>query len=256
MRYYRHNEESYSYVNGFPVGLKEEGKYYMYNHVRIELQYHEDRDEFEGFRVVGFEVYPASIKQKLQETPEGTVSTCEEDSRGAPLLEIDDLTTSLIYTYDVTWTASDVRWASRWDTHLKMGEGQIHWFSIVNSLLIVFFLSGMVAMILLRTLHRDIAKYNDLATDDAEESGWKLVHGDVFRKPPHSKFLAVCVGTGIQLLACSCITLSFSAIGFLSPVHRGSILQGMLLLFTFAGILAGYFSARFYKTWKGEDWRR
>merc|ERR1719240_523166 len=29
----------------------------------------------------------------------------------------------------------------------------------------------------------------------------------------------------------------------------------MLLLFTFAGIVAGYFSARFYKTWKGEDWK-
>jgi len=140
---------------------------------------------------------------------------------------------------------------------LKMHEGQIHWFSIVNSLMIVIFLSGMVAMILLRTLHRDIAKYNDMTADDtAEETGWKLVHGDVFRKPPHSKMLAVSVGSGIQLLVCTAVTLIFSAFGFLSPVHRGSILQGMLLLFTFAGILAGYTSARFYKTWKGEDWKR
>merc|ERR1719261_1293541 len=112
-------------------------------------------------------------------------------------------------------------------------------------------------MILLRTLHRDIAKYNEIAMDETtEETGWKLVHGDVFRKPPHSKFLAVCVGTDIQLLCCVTVTLVFSAAGFLSPVHRGSILQGMLLLFTFAGILAGYVSARFYKTWKGEDWKR
>merc|ERR1712110_498683 len=36
----------------------------------------------------------------------------------------------------------------------------------------------------------------------------------------------------------------------------GSILQGMLLLFTFAGVLAGYTSARFYKMWKGEDWKK
>merc|ERR1712100_563178 len=111
-------------------------------------------------------------------------------------------------------------------------------------------------MILLRTLHRDIAKYNEMDADDsAEETGWKLVHGDVFRKPPHSKALAVSVGSGMQLLVCSAVTLVFSAIGFLSPVHRGSILQGMLLLFTFAGILAGYCSARFYKMWKGEDWK-
>ncbi len=33
--------------------------------------------------------------------------------------------------------ASDVRWASRWDTFLAMGDDQIHWFSIINSLMIV-----------------------------------------------------------------------------------------------------------------------
>lgn len=35
-------------------------------------------------------------------------------------------------------------------------------FSIMNSLVIVLFLSGMVAMIMLRTLHRDIARYNQM----------------------------------------------------------------------------------------------
>jgi len=48
-------------------------------------------------------------------------------------------------------------------------EGEIHWLSIVNSLMIVLFLTGMVAMILLRTLHRDIAKYNNMAADDTAE---------------------------------------------------------------------------------------
>merc|ERR1712039_585299 len=75
-------------------------------------------------------------------------------------------------------------------------------------------------------------------------------------KPRHSKALAVSAGSGIQLLVCASITLIFSSAGFLSPVHRGSILQGMLLLFTFAGVLAGYMSARFYKMWKGEDWKK
>ena len=36
----------------------------------------------------------------------------------------------------------------------------MHWFSIVNSVLIVLFLAFMVAMILVRTLHKDISKYN------------------------------------------------------------------------------------------------
>ena len=32
----------------------------------------------------------------------------------------------------------------------------------MNSLVIVLFLSGMVAMIMLRTLHKDIARYNQI----------------------------------------------------------------------------------------------
>ena len=73
--------------------------------------------------------------------------------------------------------ASTIRWASRWDTYLVMADDQIHWFSIINSLMIVLFLSGMVAMIMMRTLHRDISKYNQLETAEEaqEETGWKLV---------------------------------------------------------------------------------
>ena len=41
-----------------------------------------------------------------------------------------------------------------------MGDVQIHWFSIVNSIVVVFFLAGILAMIIVRTLRRDIAQYN------------------------------------------------------------------------------------------------
>lgn len=58
---------------------------------------------------------------------------------------------------------SDVKWSSRWDYLLESTHSaNIQWFSILNSCVIVLFLSGMVAMILLRTLHRDIARYNQL----------------------------------------------------------------------------------------------
>jgi transmembrane 9 superfamily protein 2/4 len=254
MRYYRRRDNSYSYTNGFPVGMKRNGRYYVHNHIRIGLQYHQNPDEFEGYRVVGFEVYPQSLVQSVKK--DSSEATCTDVEDLTPRFDL-DANAVITYTYDVAWTSSPVRWASRWDVYLKMNEGQIHWFSIINSLMIVMFLSGMVAMILLRTLHRDIAKYNDMSSEDtAEETGWKLVHGDVFRKPRHSQLLAMSVGSGIQLLVCSGVTLIFCIAGFVSPVHRGSILQGMLLLFSFAGVLAGYSSARFYKMWKGEDWKR
>jgi len=256
MKYQRAQSGNLMYANGFPVGIKVDGSFYVHNHVQIGLQYHADSEEFDGFRVVGFEVYPMSLKRTVVDGQVDCSKDALEEEEVLPQLDLMKEDT-IVYTYDVVWFPSPIRWASRWDNYLKMHEGQIHWFSIINSLMIVLFLSGMVAMILLRTLHRDIAKYNDMDADDAaEETGWKLVHGDVFRKPPHSKALAVCVGSGMQLLVCCFVTLVFSAVGFLSPVHRGSILQGMLLLFTFAGIMAGYTSARFYKMWKGEDWKK
>ena len=46
------------------------------------------------------------------------------------------------------WEYSDVKWASRWDVYLYATDEQIHWFSIVNSFMIVLFLSGMLAMIM------------------------------------------------------------------------------------------------------------
>lgn len=49
----------------------------------------------------------------------------------------------------------------------------------------------IVAMILLRTVRRDLAQYEEFLGDEKEESGWKMVAGDVFRAPPSSSKLSV-----------------------------------------------------------------
>ena len=45
---------------------------------------------------------------------------------------------------------------------------QIHWFSIFNSSMILIFLTGLVAMILMRTLRADYARYTARDEDDLE----------------------------------------------------------------------------------------
>jgi len=166
----------------------------------------------------------------------------------------------VIFTYDVEWKESDVAWSHRWDVYFKGNpDDEIHYFSIVNSLMIVLFLTGVVAMIMLRTLRRDISNYNEMQTleEAQEESGWKLVHGDVFRPPQISPMLlAVLAGSGAQLLAMATATLTFALLGFMSPANRGGLLTSLLLLFVFMGSVAGYSSARLYKLFGGKDWRR
>jgi len=118
-----------------------------------------------------------------------------------------------------------------------MTDDQIHWFSIINSLMIVLFLTGMVAMIMMRTLHADFRRYREMETSEEaqEETGWKLVHGDVFRPPGFPMLLSVSVGSGVQVFAMGVITMMFAVLGFLSPANRGG-----LFFFTHPLLLLSY----------------
>ena len=198
---------------------------------------------------------------------QGNLATCDTGrvvTRDDEPLAIDDPSGSIevVYTYDVTWEASEVSWANRWSQYLRSGaDDDIHWFSIVNSLMIVLFLTGMIAMILMRNLYRDIARYNDETSTEeaAEETGWKLVHGDVFRPPAGffgPMFLSVFVGSGMQILAMAVTLLIFAVLGFLSPANQGSLLTAFIVLYMLMGSFAGYFSARLYKMFKGKAWKR
>ncbi|RHX96837.1 hypothetical protein DYB25_007932 [Aphanomyces astaci] len=267
---------SAAYHRGFPVGeVDDEGKYFLYNHVRIVVLTHPDPYADVGvpkWRVVGFEVVPTSIRHEYSGTltsgSELESSTCgkfvqvDEASESRRMYLDPTATNTVLYTYDVQFVKSDISWENRWDRILssRASNDQIHWFSIVNSLMIVLFLTGMIAMIMLRTLHRDIARYNEVQTTEeaAEESGWKLVHADVFRPPSYSPMLfSVVVGTGVQVVCMSSATMVIALLGLLSPANRGSLLTTLLLLFVFMGSFAGgYHSSRTYKMFHGKDWKR
>ncbi|GMP35877.1 hypothetical protein CsSME_00008173 [Camellia sinensis var. sinensis] len=257
------------YQHGFHVGLKglyagtKEEKYFIHNHLSFTVKFHKD-PLTESSRIVGFEVKPFSIKHEYegQWSDKTRLTTCDPHAKRTVTnsdtpQEVDDKK-EIIFTYDVEYQESDVKWAYRWDTYLLMADDQIHWFSIVNSLMIVLFLSGMVAMIMLRTLYRDISKYNQLETQEEaqEETGWKLVHGDVFRPPTKSDLLCVYVGTGVQFFGMILVTMIFAVLGFLSPSNRGGLMTAMLLLWVFMGVFAGYSSARLYKVFKGTEWKK
>ncbi|KAJ3291850.1 hypothetical protein HK104_005769 [Borealophlyctis nickersoniae] len=130
--------------------------------------------------------------------------------------------------------------------------------SIINSIVIVFMLTGMIGMILLRALHKDISRYNSFGDEDGgqEDFGWKLVHADVFRPPAQRMLLSVLLGNGAQLFLMAAVTLVFAVLGFLSPSSRGSLSTVTLIFYLCFACAAGYVSARVYKMLQGEYWRR
>jgi transmembrane 9 superfamily protein 2/4 len=62
------NEEQDYVTRGYPVGFigkttdSKKEHHFLYNHVRIIVRYTEDINEYDGARIVGFEVVPFSIK--------------------------------------------------------------------------------------------------------------------------------------------------------------------------------------------------
>lgn len=236
--------------------------YYVFNHVDIEIMYHEVPESDWGAnapagsaRLIQAKLTPRSIKYTEANKcntnePMGIPGKWDIDAK-------DDV--SVTYTYSVTFKHNDkIKWSSRWDYILdSMPHTNIQWFSIMNSLVIVLFLSGMVAMIMLRTLHKDIARYNqmDNSEEAQEEFGWKLVHGDVFRPPRKGMLLSIFLGSGVQIFFMALITLVFACMGFLSPANRGSLMTCVLVLYVCLGTPGGYISARIYKMFAGEKWK-
>jgi len=114
----------------------------------------------------------------------------------------------------------------------------------------------MMAMIMMRTLHADFRRYNQETNEEVEETGWKLVHGDVFRPPVRPMLLSVLLGSGVQIFGMTLITMIVAALGFLSPANRGGLISSMVVLFVIMGIFAGYFSTRNFRMLKGNSWKK
>jgi len=188
------------------------------------------------------------------------------------------------------WEETDTEFKDRFHRYLdnKFFKHQIHWFSIFNSFMMVLFLSGLVSLILVRTLRRDYARYSVTSGDDeyddeiggatvdengkplldedgnalskggggggggmpTEDSGWKQVHGDVFRAPWMLTLVAALLGSGWQLII---LTLGVILFAMAGPVHgevhedRGEIEYAILCCYCLSSVVSGYASGNYFK---------
>lgn len=265
---------------GYPVGINVKGSYYVFNHLKFKVLVHKYEEtnvasvmgtgdaagvipsigkqklDVPGYMVVGFEVVPCSPLHKVD-----LVKNLKMYEKYPNPVQCDPTSVSMqinkgqpiVFTYEVTFEESDIKWPSRWDAYLKMEGSKVHWFSILNSLMVITFLAGIVLVIFLRTVRRDLTRYEELdkeaqAQMNEELSGWKLVVGDVFRAPANPALLCIMVGDGVQLLGMGVVTILFAALGFMSPASRGTLITGMLFFYMILGVAAGYVAVRLWRT--------
>jgi len=325
------------YAAGFKLGFTDASsgkpRYFLNNHHTIVIR-HRKAPGKAGDRgakvIVGFEVYTKSVGPNNKRNDDGCPVDLQNFDQNFELymrpnrtdLGIqyphssyypqdeedldDDAKLTIPYTYSVIFREDNsVEWNHRWDLYfVNQEEGsKIHWLAIVNSLIICGLLTGIVMMILARTIRTDIKGYKDVASEEAkmrskrkgkpsagsrtprssekapglleqqgeldndgdlssddealeDVTGWKLLHADVFRSPLNGHLLAPLVGSGTQLLFMAVGLVLLSAIGILNPSFRGGFISFGVGLFVFAGLFSGYFSARVFKTFDGQNWRR
>ncbi|CAK9177382.1 unnamed protein product [Ilex paraguariensis] len=260
---------------GYPVGIKVQDVYYLFNHLKFNVLVHKYEDtnaarvmgtgdgaevipmvgksgsEKPGYMVVGFEVVPCSIQHtaeslknlKMYNTYPSAIK-CDPTTVAMAIKENEPLA----FTYEFSFVESDIKWPSRWDAYLKMEGVKVHWFSILNSLMVTTFLAGIIVVIFLRTVRYEELNKEAQAQMNEELSGWKLVVGDVFHPPNNPSLFCVMVGDGVQILGMAVVTTLFAALGFSSPASRGTLVTGMLFFYLILGIAAGYVAVRLWKT--------
>ncbi|XP_047157152.1 transmembrane 9 superfamily member 5 [Vigna umbellata] len=170
-----------------------------------------------------------------------------------------DVGVDVKFTYSVTWNATKIRFENRMDRYSRASlmsvHQQVHWFSFINSIVIILLLTGLLALLYMRHLRNDLKKYSD-ANEEDREVGWKCLHGDVFRPPPNSSLLFAVVGTGTQLLILICVLLFLALIGTLYPYNRGGLLNWLVMLYALFSVFAGYTAASFHGQYAENGWER
>ncbi|KAL0813344.1 hypothetical protein Bca101_069787 [Brassica carinata] len=162
------------------------------------------------------------------------------------------------FMYTVKWKETETPFEKRMEKYSMSSSLphhlEIHWFSIINSCVTVLLLTGFLATILMRVLKNDFMKYaqDEEAADDQEETGWKYIHGDVFRFPTHNSLFAASLGCGTQLFTLTVFIFMLALVGVFYPYNRGALFTALVVIYALTSGIAGYTSAscwneKFYK---------
>lgn len=88
------------------------------------------------------------------------------------------------------------------------------------------------------------------------QSGWKLIHGDVFRFPQNTTLFCALVGAGNHLMTTTFMVLLLSLMGWISTTRRGSVLASAVFIYSLTASVGGYSATQLYLQMNGKAWSR
>lgn len=166
----------------------------------------------------------------------------------------------LTFTYSATWRKTEHSFGDRGklqrSTDFFPKSLEIHWLSIINSIVLVCLLIGFVVIILSRVLRNDFVRYNNEGEGSLEDEdyGWKLISNDVFRFPPYKSLFCSVLGVGSQFLALGFGILLMALAGLFNVHRHGSLSTAAFILYALTSCVSGYVSAKTFRQMNGELW--
>lgn len=132
----------------------------------------------------------------------------------------------------------------------------IHWLAIINSFVLMLLILSLFLLIIIRVVRSDLSRYLQIPDDELntieEETGWKLLHADVFRAPKHRLFFCSAIGSGMQLFSMVIMVVLVGCIGVF--YQRGAVASAAVCCYMVTAAFGGYVSAYLYQKLGGEKW--
>ncbi|XP_030458693.1 transmembrane 9 superfamily member 5 isoform X1 [Syzygium oleosum] len=171
----------------------------------------------------------------------------------------DDVEVNVKFTYSAFWNATSIGFEERMSKYSRASllpiHQQIHWFSLINSSVILILLMGLLTLLFMRRIRNDLRQYS--AGDDEEENDFarKYICGELFRPPSHFPLFCAVLGSGMQLLTMVCFLSLLAFLGVLYPYSRGSLCTALVLSYIFTSVVGGFtatsFQSQFAETGSG-----
>ncbi|KAG9458997.1 hypothetical protein H6P81_003505 [Aristolochia fimbriata] len=170
----------------------------------------------------------------------------------------EDVETEVEFVYSVHWDETSRSFERRMEKYLGdtllQKHQQIHWFSVINSVIALTLLLGFIITVFMRILKNDLNKYCHGDEEEDKEVGWKYIHGDVFRYPSHKSTLCAILGSGSQLLMLTFLVFILALVGIFYPYNRGSVYTSVVIIYALTSAVAGYTAISFHIQLGGIVW--
>lgn len=161
------------------------------------------------------------------------------------------------FTYSVQWSATETKFDQKFNNYLdtEYFENSIHWYSILNSFIMVLLLCALVIQIVFKTISQDANQFEILQVESQIklDENWKKLSRDVFYAPPFLSLFTFFVSTGWQL---ALMTLIIILLNIFYPMYkeRGSFQYYLLIDYILLGFISGFKCGSIYTEYKGKRW--